>query len=149
MLQVLWLSSNQQTGFRKPKQSLFSVPSRWLDSNLRKLLWKYLEKNMVAQLWSRPRLPRGTGMRIPQPRALRRLTRRTSSPRRCLTVAPLARLRARLRALQTAGATAIATASVPTPVLRRSWRYLRPAPSQCRRRSPGRNAVRRVSDQCL
>ena len=84
--------------------------------------WFSVLAAQTPKLWSRPRLPRGTGMRIPKPRALRRLTRRTSSPRRCLTVSPLARLRARLRALQTAGATAIATASVPTPVLRRSWR---------------------------
>ena len=48
---------------------------RWLMlrlSPMRTCLLK-LDRNMVAQLWLRPRLQRDTGMRIPQPRAHKRL----------------------------------------------------------------------------
>ena len=44
----------------------FSPMSIWLPD---------FNPSMVAQLWLRPRLPRGNGMRIPQPRALTRLSR--------------------------------------------------------------------------
>ena len=50
---------------------------RWLMLRLSPMrIWlPDFNPSMVAQLWLRPRLPRGNGMRIPQPRAHTRLSR--------------------------------------------------------------------------